>query len=69
MISQSKEIFSHPSLFRDGRSTGLFGLLRLWQGRIEERAHLKSLPDFVLQDMGLTREIALREAAKPFWRA
>ena len=44
-------------------------LLLLWQDRASQRAQLASLEDCYLADMGITREDALAEAAKPFWRA
>ncbi len=47
----------------------LFETLLLWQGRADERAHLASLDDRLLRDMGLSRAEAEREAATPFWRA
>ncbi len=40
-------------------------LLRRRQGRQE----LAELDDRLLRDVGISREQALREAAKPFWRA
>jgi len=41
----------------------------LWQARTAERTHLASLPDYLLRDMGLSREQVELEAAKPFWKA
>ena len=42
--------------------------LLLWQERAAQRRALRQLGDFELDDIGLTRAQALREAAKPFWR-
>ena len=41
-----------------------------WLGRQDQRAALRGIADdpHLLRDLGLTREEALREAAKPFWR-
>lgn len=40
-----------------------------WWQRARERRRLRELEDHLLRDLGLTRADALREAAKPFWRA
>ena len=45
-----------------------FNLLYTWQDRAQERAHLASLEDHLLGDMGISRAQADHEAAKPFWR-
>jgi uncharacterized protein YjiS (DUF1127 family) len=42
--------------------------LALWRRRQRERRSLLTLSDFELQDIGITRSDAQREAAKPFWR-
>jgi uncharacterized protein YjiS (DUF1127 family) len=41
-----------------------------WLGRQDQRTALREIADdpHLLNDLGLTREQALREAAKPFWR-
>jgi uncharacterized protein YjiS (DUF1127 family) len=68
-----------PSL---GRSTGRFHqqyalsnsvsslLQRIpdWIARHRERNALAELSDHLLEDIGVSHEAALREAAKPFWR-
>ena len=36
--------------------------------KARQRGFLKDLDDRQLKDLGLTREQALREARKPFWR-
>ncbi|HZT48018.1 MAG TPA: hypothetical protein VFA64_08580 [Hyphomicrobiaceae bacterium] len=45
--------------------------LRLWLLRSTQRRALRELAEegHLLADIGLTRAQALREAAKPFWRA
>jgi uncharacterized protein YjiS (DUF1127 family) len=45
------------------------GWLR-WIGRQDERIALREIAEnpHLLQDLGLSREEVLREAAKPFWR-
>jgi uncharacterized protein YjiS (DUF1127 family) len=42
--------------------------LRIWRDRIRQREALKALDDRLLDDVGLTREQARLEIAKPFWR-
>jgi uncharacterized protein YjiS (DUF1127 family) len=45
-------------------------VLRIWIARSLQRRALRGLAGEkrLLNDVGLTREQALREAAKPFWR-
>lgn len=42
--------------------------LLTWQQRSYERAHLQSLSDHLLKDVGLNRSDVARESGKPFWR-
>ena len=49
------------------RRPGLLALLRTWYRRASERRALAELDAHLLQDCGLTREQARREAEKPFW--
>ena len=51
------------------RST-LAETIRLWRARRRQRRHLAELAqwdDHVLKDIGVSRDTALAEAAKPFW--
>jgi uncharacterized protein YjiS (DUF1127 family) len=45
-------------------------VLRRWAARRRQRAALRELADdpHLLKDIGVTRQQALDEAAKPFWR-
>jgi|GEM_PF-6759079 len=47
----------------------LRALLSCWMARREERLQLAALSSELLDDIGITRADARREAAKPFWRA
>ena len=47
----------------------IFDRLLIWQDRAAERAHLASLDDHILKDIGISRAQADFEARKPFWRA
>lgn len=43
--------------------------LARWRRIRRERLQLLELNDYMLSDIGLTREEASREAARPFWDA
>ncbi|MEM9736533.1 MAG: DUF1127 domain-containing protein [Pseudomonadota bacterium] len=43
-------------------------LLVIWRRRAQTRPSLDELDDHMLRDIGLTREAAQTERAKPFWR-
>ena len=45
----------------------LHATLVTWQQRYELRRHLLTLDDRLLDDIGLDRAKARKEAAKPFW--
>ncbi len=38
-----------------------------WQDRANQRHQLRSMSDFMLKDLGLTRADVDSEASKPFW--
>jgi uncharacterized protein YjiS (DUF1127 family) len=44
-------------------------LFSLWHRRAHDRSMLMAMSDRNLQDIGITRWDARREARKPFWRA
>lgn len=46
----------------------LFAAMLTWQQRYELRQHLLAMDDRLLEDVGLNRAKAAREAAKPFWK-
>jgi uncharacterized protein YjiS (DUF1127 family) len=49
----------------------LAAIIGLWLARSRQRRHLGELAewdDHLLKDIGVSRDAALREAAKPFWR-
>lgn len=45
----------------------LFATLATWQQRYELRRHLLEMDQRLLEDIGMSRAKAAREAAKPFW--
>jgi uncharacterized protein YjiS (DUF1127 family) len=48
---------------------GAAARLVAWDARYRERRRIAELADETLRDAGLTRAFAVREAARPFWRA
>jgi uncharacterized protein YjiS (DUF1127 family) len=52
------------------RLSDLAAILRLWHSRNRQRRALGELTgdDRLLKDIGVARDDALREAAKPFWQ-
>lgn len=40
-----------------------------WDMRRRTRMHLRDLPPYLLNDIGMDRHAALAEASKPFWQA
>ncbi len=44
-------------------------LVTAWNSRRQTRKTLAVLSDHELKDVGLSRDLAIREAAKPFWRS
>jgi uncharacterized protein YjiS (DUF1127 family) len=69
---RSSVLKSHRASFREktGRQilTSLVYTLGTWLTRRDGRQELSSLDDDQLKDVGISREDALREAGKPFWR-
>jgi uncharacterized protein YjiS (DUF1127 family) len=53
---------------RERKPRPLFGLLRGWIDRTEQRRYLAELDDRLLSDAGLTRADRDNECSKPFWR-
>ena len=49
-------------------ATRLADVILLWQERATQRAHLATLDDHMLRDLGLSRADVQRETAVPFWR-
>jgi len=43
-------------------------LLADWQARHEHRTQLRAMPDYLLQDIGLSANDVMEETEKPFWR-
>jgi uncharacterized protein YjiS (DUF1127 family) len=45
----------------------LFVTVELWLQRSQQRKQLAQLDKYQLDDIGLTVEMAAKEASKPFW--
>lgn len=58
-------LYKLPGEILDGAAE----ILMVWRERIRYRHDLEMLDEHLLRDIGLTRDGALEEAAKPFWRA
>lgn len=50
-------------------TVSVFDTVFEWMDRRRQRRLLESLPEHLLQDIGVSRVDALREAGKPFWEA
>jgi uncharacterized protein YjiS (DUF1127 family) len=46
----------------------LWALIQSWEKRSRQRRELGLLDDHLLRDIGVSREAAGQEAAKPFWK-
>ncbi len=72
MVTQDNPRFASfpqtPSAWRDGTYRLLLAV-DSWLERRRQRRSLLELSDHMLKDIGVTRVEALREGAKPFWRA
>ena len=71
-VYRTAEIFAYrpPARHSIAQST-IAATLRLWIERSRQRRHLAELAawdDHLLKDIGVSRDEALREAAKPFWQ-
>jgi len=61
----SRHFFVATKLWRPRR---LLALALFWHERARQRDQLRQLDAHALADIGITREEALRESWKPFWR-
>jgi uncharacterized protein YjiS (DUF1127 family) len=46
----------------------IFAVIRLWRERSSSRHQLRELDDYMLKDIGLTREDLGREFPRPLWQ-
>ncbi len=50
------------------KATNLYSTLKIWHQRTIQRRQLAQLQDHILEDIGISKEQALAEASKPFWK-
>jgi uncharacterized protein YjiS (DUF1127 family) len=53
---------------RDSVLRHVIRLLQRWRERARLRPHLHELYDYILRDIGLTRDALLCESTRPYWR-
>ena len=76
MIQQSRPTISDVISYELGRGAPIAAQMALgfavavtkWHCRYRTRKALKTLPDHLLADVGLSRDVAYTEARRPFWR-
>ena len=67
-MSLVTEQHSHTSLLTGTAPRGPWLTFVCWIERHKQRRDLAALDNHLLADIGLTREMADHECAKPFWR-
>jgi uncharacterized protein YjiS (DUF1127 family) len=73
-LSATAEMRSYGQSYSQGRIPGPGWRARFWRwcarcsSRARQRAALSDLDDRLLDDIGVTRQQANVEAAKPFWK-
>ncbi|MBT4888616.1 MAG: DUF1127 domain-containing protein [Rhodospirillales bacterium] len=55
------------TFFANFLSGGFIPVMRQWAEVNQQRHDLATLTDYELRDIGITREDAMLEIAKPFW--
>ncbi len=76
MYMTTNNAFYAASRRSSGRSTATAGWyltrildqITVWRDRARGRQELARMSDALLQDIGISRHDAIKEAAKPFWR-
>lgn len=74
LVESSAEVVAAQAIAGDraaggGPRLGALGqLVSTWLGRSRQRRALRELPDWLLEDIGVTAEQALQESGKPFWQ-
>jgi len=70
MAGTTSQTLTNCHVYRPRRDAAarLRALLRVWRGRVQQRAELTRLDFAGLRDIGLSAADANREAAKWFWQ-
>ncbi len=58
------EIQDQPSL---SLGKNILLIIKRWHQKSVTRRHLRDLPDYLLDDIGIDKQLAKKEADKPFW--
>ena len=53
---------------RNSVLTHVIRILQRWRERARPHPHLYELDDYILRDIGLTRDALLCESTRPYWR-
>jgi uncharacterized protein YjiS (DUF1127 family) len=67
----ARERIPRPQYISATAAVGWLRMVRFWIGRHRQRrrlGELAELDNYLLKDIGVSQDEALREAAKPFWR-
>ena len=68
-ITLSSTQLGAPTATAEKRGLSIVAVVRTWVARRKDRVVLRTLPDHLLRDIGLTSDEARIEGEKPFWRA
>ncbi len=75
-IQNDRLIINNPSLKakrkrdnKEPKQQGWLAIIESWLVRSRHRQELLRMPDYLLEDIGLTREEIIKESRTPFWRS
>ncbi|RQW64443.1 DUF1127 domain-containing protein [Vibrio viridaestus] len=57
-----------PKISTSNRHKKFLSTLIKWYRNAKTRHHLEDLPDYLLDDIGVSRQDAKQEINKPFWK-
>ena len=71
MLLQTTPVSARSARYAPGRNSVLRRVMRLlqrWRERTRTHPQLCELDDYILRDIGLTRDALLCESTRPYWR-
>ena len=75
-IQNDRLIINNPSLKakrkrlnKETKLQGWLAAIETWLTRNRHRQELLRMPDYLLEDIGLTREQVIKESRTPFWKS
>ena len=69
ILNSNRRINSNKKITKKSSFQGnWFNTVAIWVQRSRQRKHLARLDQHLLDDIGLTQEMVVKEIAKPFWR-